>query len=495
MSILDALKVQKAEQKSVRDLAQLPQQLIIQMAQRGDIPAEVAPVVISEKARMAKDMANLQALMAQGGGKQPTVMEQAMATNAQAESPAPQGIAAMAPQMAPQAPQQAPQGVPGAVATPEMQAAGVTALPTGQMFNQQNFAGGGIVAFAGEGRSDISLSDIVAQQQSADPSFAGMFAPTEQSESSKIYSRRYASLADALKDVQAATGASRQLSPEEQAYMEYQKGQKPRSEAEMSQQGWMRALEAGLGIMGGESPYAFTNIGKGAQAALKGYGEDVKEQQRRQGAALQSAAQMARQKRLEGIEDVKEARQLLEKDLEAEYRNRVLNKDTDLRDTTRIYFNAAVARGADPKDPRTMEAARKRAYEDTGLAAARVGTQQYGIESQNRREASNYVEARLGKQANPEALKMRRLENEDKKNGTDTASAYRDQLLLEGKHWPVLLACQSGRHLPKRTRFQSHRQKLMLASQKPLKLNLKKDLSPRSVMGNNGPYKTVNLYG
>jgi hypothetical protein len=51
-----------------------------------------------------------------------------------------------------------------------------------------------------------------------------------------------------------------------------------KSDAEARKEaGWMRALEAGLGIMGGESPYAFTNIGKGAQAGLKGYGEDIKE--------------------------------------------------------------------------------------------------------------------------------------------------------------------------------------------------------------------------
>jgi hypothetical protein len=39
---------------------------------------------------------------------------------------------------------------------------------------------------------------------------------------------------------------------------------------------YMRLLEAGLNIMGGESPYALANIGKGASAAAKGYGEDVR---------------------------------------------------------------------------------------------------------------------------------------------------------------------------------------------------------------------------
>ena len=426
MSILDALRVQKAEQQSVRDLAKLPQQIIIQMAQRGDIPADVAPVVINEKARMAKEMANLQALMAQGGGKAPTVMEQAIATNAQAESP---GIPNAMPQGAPQAPQ-APQGIPGTVATPELQAAGVSALPTGQMFNQQNFAGGGIVAFQPGG--DVDLGEIVSQQQRQDPSFAGMFAPAEQPATEEGgFRRRYASLAEAIAEAQQARSPYRTPSPEEQALMEYQKGQKPRSQAEMSQQGWLRTLEAGLGIMGGTSPYALTNIGKGAESALKGYGEDIKEQRKREGAALVSAAEQARRQRLEKLEDVAAGEKLYEKDLEAEYRNAVLNKDTDLRNTTKIFFNEMVAKGANPDDPRTMAEARRKAYEYTGLAAQRVGTQQFGIESQNRREASNYVESRLGKQANPEALKMRRLEQEDKKNGTDTASTYRDSLFSE----------------------------------------------------------------
>jgi hypothetical protein len=38
----------------------------------------------------------------------------------------------------------------------------------------------------------------------------------------------------------------------------------------------LRLIEAGLGIMGGESPYAFVNIGKGATPAIKGLSEDIK---------------------------------------------------------------------------------------------------------------------------------------------------------------------------------------------------------------------------
>lgn len=39
----------------------------------------------------------------------------------------------------------------------------------------------------------------------------------------------------------------------------------------------MRLMEAGLGMMGGTSPFAAVNIGQGATGALRGYGEDVRQ--------------------------------------------------------------------------------------------------------------------------------------------------------------------------------------------------------------------------
>jgi hypothetical protein len=42
----------------------------------------------------------------------------------------------------------------------------------------------------------------------------------------------------------------------------------------------MRLLEAGLNILGGSSPYAFVNIGKGASEAVKGFGQDLKDYQK-----------------------------------------------------------------------------------------------------------------------------------------------------------------------------------------------------------------------
>lgn len=42
--------------------------------------------------------------------------------------------------------------------------------------------------------------------------------------------------------------------------------------------GALRLMEAGLGMMGGTSPFAAVNIGQGATGALRGYGEDIRQQ-------------------------------------------------------------------------------------------------------------------------------------------------------------------------------------------------------------------------
>lgn len=133
MSILGALKVQKANQQSIADLAALPQNQIIRLAQMGQIPADVVPVVISEKARMAQEAANMRAAQQTGGGEMPTVIEQAMRANAQQEMP--------------RSPAES----------------GVAGIPLGQMFREENFKSGGIVAFQSGGVPVADQDDIIKQ--------------------------------------------------------------------------------------------------------------------------------------------------------------------------------------------------------------------------------------------------------------------------------------------------------------------------------------------
>ena len=135
MSILNAIKEVKRDNNNLQDMALLPQALIMQMAQRGEIQKELVPLIISKKAEMIEAVARQKALM-QGGAQQPSVMEQKMMEIAQAENPAPE------PQMVPQPMAQMPAQLPEDV--------GIAQNPTPPM----QMAGGGIIAFAPGGDVD-----------------------------------------------------------------------------------------------------------------------------------------------------------------------------------------------------------------------------------------------------------------------------------------------------------------------------------------------------
>lgn len=405
MGITSALKLQEG---SIRELAMLPQDLLMQMAQTGRIAPTLLPVVLNEKAEMAKQAANAQVLAKSAQGKPPSIIEQDMATNAQAE----------------QAEEETPD-------------TGLAALPVSdKVFSA---AGGGIVAFddggevkhyANEGMVTTSpfgrdiLSWTEAQEESVKrrtPSMAGAYknalagAKTEgadyeerqrledivrnkygpmggmfgyfkgQSDEERTQAknilnnlssmpiadlrnlaqsvdiqqvakmpRRTPGIGFAGSDVEAQpggfyggqmpsttpaagtapTGIATLAPPKEkpislgsernalikatnEEIAEYTKNlTKPTVEAtiaemqrfdtamgvdpnyykkqaaelakekeglklDRSEAANMRLLEAGLAIMGGESPYALTNIGKGASKAMAGFAEDIKDIQKR----------------------------------------------------------------------------------------------------------------------------------------------------------------------------------------------------------------------
>jgi len=131
MSILNALKQQHS---SIDDLAKLPQALIMQMAQKKEISPDMVAPILSRKAEMMEAVSRSKAL--QQPVMQPTVMEQLMSQNIQAENP-----------MAPQIPGQMPQQVappPMQMPPPMPQEMGVAQLP----IPERQYAGGGIIAFA-----------------------------------------------------------------------------------------------------------------------------------------------------------------------------------------------------------------------------------------------------------------------------------------------------------------------------------------------------------
>jgi len=137
MSILSALKETEHQSNNILDLAKLPQALIMQMAQNGQIPKDMVMPILGKKAELAESTAKMNAAkqLASQGGVQPTVMEKYMGEIAQAEHPAPP----MPQQMA----QPMPQG-------PED--VGIASQATQPM----GMAGGGIIAFGDGGDVDDS---------------------------------------------------------------------------------------------------------------------------------------------------------------------------------------------------------------------------------------------------------------------------------------------------------------------------------------------------
>jgi len=168
MSILSAIK---QESSSLDDLAKLPQTLIMQMAQNGQISKEMVAPILSKKSEMADATARMRAM--QQGGQQNSVMEQIMQKNAQAENPIPQ-------------------------LPTQMQETGVAQIP----IREPQYAGGGIVAFDGGGMAmddeDDAYTEMVedAKRKKMFSKLHGMLNDT--------FDNMPKSFADSKKDMQTA---------------------------------------------------------------------------------------------------------------------------------------------------------------------------------------------------------------------------------------------------------------------------------------------------
>lgn len=82
-----------------------------------------------------------------------------------------------------------------------------------------------------------------------------------------------------LKKINEAFGVNANFFKEQAASI---KEQADNLKADKKEAANLRLIEAGLRIMGGESPYAAVNIGKGASEAMKGYAKDLQEIKRSQ---------------------------------------------------------------------------------------------------------------------------------------------------------------------------------------------------------------------
>lgn len=294
MSILSALKQHSG---SIDELAALPQTMIMQMVQKKQINETMLAPILARKAELAEATARTKAM--QAGGQRPTVMEQLMAQNAQAEQPA----------------------------MTDGRDMGIAANP----IPERNYAGGGIVAFAEGGMSEdpmaylsgldntslaqdqLRIDEIMQKRnlakaqeqykflQQAAPAEAAKMLQQNPNLAPKPVATSVATTATPVPKeagIKGLTGDKKAVVPAgakspadqiappppemsaiDKLIAEYTSQLKVSPEAAKSARADARnqaLLEAGLNIMGGTSPYAFANIGAGGTAAAKSYGESMK---------------------------------------------------------------------------------------------------------------------------------------------------------------------------------------------------------------------------
>ena len=204
--------------------------------------------------------------------------------------------------------------------------AGVAALPVDD--SMYNMAGGGIVAFA-EGGDLASMFNATTKEMDEE---SARREPLPYAYRSRVDPNRVRELAGAYGDLR------KELAPESAQVDAIKKflDDQARKTTDVRTDAWTRALEAGLGILGGESPYALTNIGKGAQPAVKGFAEDVKERRKQTLADMQLKLQLDEAARKEKLGAVTSAEGAALKELEYERdieKSRIASQKEKVMDT------------------------------------------------------------------------------------------------------------------------------------------------------------------
>jgi hypothetical protein len=253
MSIRQNLRILN---KPISELAMLPQETIMTMAQSGQIPVAFVAPILAEKAEQAKASANAAAMSEQQQMPPGTVLESLIAQNAANE--AQEDMPMMAPPM-PEAQDNMPMmgaQMPQMSQMPQPEDVGIGALPIPDEMIP-GLAGGGIIAFQNRGLVEgqesnmyTGLSEDIAALQAAKEAFVG---PNQ-------------SVADLI------------------AYN--QEAEKRAAERAKSQFN-TRLIEAGLLGLGGDSEYFGVNMGRMAPA-VKGMSEDTEKQAEAKEARIKS---------------------------------------------------------------------------------------------------------------------------------------------------------------------------------------------------------------
>jgi hypothetical protein len=254
---------------------------------------------------------------------------------------------------------------------------------------------------------------------------------------------------EVLANIRRAYGGSEtaNITPERKAYLDMLKAGSM-SQRDMEKQRGMRFLQAGLGVLGGQSPYALRNIAEGSKEALQGYAEDLKAQRTQKLAEAKSAAEIADLRRAEQRQEVNTALDVYGKQLDREQRARLAAERTAVADRFARNYAAKMRKAG---DQRSMEDLLDEGYvrylEEAGQAQERIrqgaataaGQQGVQLLGQDVTRSGQAIDARATAETNwtkmprdnPIAKEYRRLARQDKENAekgnpTNLAETYKN---------------------------------------------------------------------
>ena len=216
----------------------------------------------------------------------------------------------------------------------------------------------------------------------------------------------------ALKAAKTAYGITGDQTPELQAYLKAQTAAASSPE-DREQQKAMRIIQAGLGMMGGKSPFAFQNISEGVQPALAGYAEDIKAQKSSGLASLKAQADVAEARRSENLGDIKTASDIYQKRLDRENKGAAL-LGAQYADA---YLKTKLAAGDTRSEPEIRLEGLNKYFENNQLAQQRLAMQGLGIST-----AANTAQSARELQLMLERMRREEVLNKEVQDAYEQAS-------------------------------------------------------------------------
>ena len=183
----------------------------------------------------------------------------------------------------------------------------------------------------------------------------------------------------------------------------------------------LRLIEAGLGILGGESPHAFVNIGKGATPALQGLAKDLKEIKKNRRELDKEALQLKLLQNQITEGTVKNARARLDKQEE--------RYDRRLEQENKLKFDVFRTMASDATQRYVAETQRQTSLDVANIGASKVGETMQIIQNMPGEtfgeKVGNYFKSAKGDAAEKaritalyevatDPVKMRQIERTDK---------------------------------------------------------------------------------